>query len=145
MDETLTELAALQDLIDRSFAGSGSHLQAIVRPGRRLTARQVTAYLQGVKHVAVATVTASGEPRVAPVDGVFWHGRLCFSTSASSVRARHLLARPTVGAAHVVGDDIGVWTFGRAEIVRPGHRDWEAFEARWRRGVRRQRGQRLGD
>jgi fumarate hydratase, class II len=132
MDETPAELADLQELIDRSFAAAGDHLRAIVRPERRLTARQVAAYLQGVKHIAVGTVTASGQPRVAPVDGLFWHGYFHFSTAASSVRARHLAARPAVSAAHVVGDQVAFWTYGRAQLVRPGDAVWEAFEERWR-------------
>ena len=132
MDETPAELADLQELIDRSFASAGDHLRAIVRPERRLTARQVAAYLQGVKHLAVATVTASGQPRVAPVDGLFWHGYFHFSTAASSVRARHLTARPAVSAAHVVGDQVAFWTYGRAQLVRPGDTVWDAFEEHWR-------------
>ncbi len=132
MDETPGELADLQELLDRSFAAAGDHLRAIVRPERRLSARQVAAYLQGVKHIAVATVTASGQPRVAPVDGIFWHGYFHFSTAASSVRARHLAARPVVSAAHVVGDEIGIWTYGRAQTVRPGDAVWDAFEEQWR-------------
>ncbi len=132
MDETPAELADLQELIDRSFASAGDHLRAIVRPERRLTARQVAAYLQGVKHLAVATVTASGQPRVAPVDGLFWHGYFHFSTAASSVRARHLTARPAVSAAHVVADQVAFWTYGRAQLVRPGDAVWDAFEEHWR-------------
>jgi len=132
MDETPPELASLQELLDRSFASAGPHLRAIVRPERRLSARQVVAYLQGVKHLAVGTVTASGEPRVAPVDGVFWHGFWHFSTAQSSVRAKHLAARPVVSAAHVVGDDVAVWTYGRVQLVRPGDAVWDAFEEHWR-------------
>jgi fumarate hydratase class II len=132
MDETLQELEQLQALIDRSFAGAGDHLKAIVRPERRLSAPQVCAYLQGVKHITVATVTERGHPRVAPVDGVFWHGFFHFSTAQSSVRARHLAVRPAVAVAHVVGDEIAMWTYGRAETVKPGGRVWDAFEARWR-------------
>ncbi len=132
MQETPDELADLQALIDRSFASAGEHLRAIVRPDRRLSARQVAAYLQGVKHIVVGTVTADGQPRVAPVDGVFWHGHLHFSTAATSLRARHLATRPGVSAAHVVGDRIAVWTYGRAQLVRPGDRVFEAFEEFWR-------------
>ena len=132
MQETPEELADLQALIDRSFASAGEHLRAIVRPDRRLTARQVVAYRLGVKHIVVGTVTSSGQPRLAPVDGIFWHGHLHFSTAASSWRARHLAARPQVSAAHVVGDEIAVWTYGRAQLVRPGDRVFAAFEEFWR-------------
>jgi fumarate hydratase, class II len=132
VQETPEELAELQALLDRSFATAGDHLRAIVRPDRRLNARQVAAYLQGVKHIVVGTVTADGQPITAPVDGVFWHGYLHFSTAASSVRARHLEARPRVSAAHVVGDEVGIWAYGRAQLVRPGDRVFDAFEEFWR-------------
>ena len=83
MQETTEELADLQALLDRSFAAAGEHLLSIVGPERRLSARQVAAYLQGIKHIVVATVTAGGQPLAAPVDGLFWHGFLHFSTAAS--------------------------------------------------------------
>ena len=132
MQETREELAELQAVLDRSFATAGDHLRAIVRPDRRLSARQVAAYLQGVKHIVVGTVTANGQPLAAPVDGVFWHGHLHFSTSASAVRARHLAARPKVSAAHVVGDQVGLWAYGKAQLVHPGDRVFDAFEEFWR-------------
>jgi fumarate hydratase class II len=132
VQETPEELADLQALLDRSFAAAGEHLLSIVGPERRLSARQVTAYLQGIKHIVVATVTAEGQPVAAPVDGLFWRGYLHFSTAESSVRARHLRARPQVSAAHVLGDDVGIWAYGRAHLVGPGDSEFAAFEAFWR-------------
>jgi hypothetical protein len=55
-----------------------------VKPERRLNARQVVRYLQGIKHVAFATVNERGEPRVAPLDGVFIHGRFTVSAGGQS-------------------------------------------------------------
>ena len=52
--ETDEELVWLQKLIDRTFEHANPHLTAIVSPQRRLTARQIAAYLQGTKHVAFA-------------------------------------------------------------------------------------------
>ena len=67
MLESEDEIRELQALIDRTFAQANPHLAAIVKPERRLTARQVVRYLQGTK-VALGTVNERGEPRVAPLD-----------------------------------------------------------------------------
>ena len=78
--ETEDELAALQALLDRSYAAAGGHTRSIITPERRLNARQLVRYLQDTKHIVVGTVTSKGEPRVAPVDGHFLHGRFYFGT-----------------------------------------------------------------
>ena len=82
MFESEDEIRELQALMDRTLARANPHLLAIVKPERRLNARQVVRYLQGTKHVAFATVNARGEPRVAPLDGVFIRGRFTVSTEA---------------------------------------------------------------
>jgi uncharacterized pyridoxamine 5'-phosphate oxidase family protein len=115
--ETDDEVASLQALIDRSFAAAGPHLLAIMKPQRRLRATQVVRYLEGIKHVALATVTARGEPRVAPLDSLFLHGRFVVTTGGRSRRLGHLRARPAVSLTHVVGDDVAVVVNGRAVIV----------------------------
>jgi fumarate hydratase, class II len=115
------------------MASAGPHLRSIVRPGERtLTAAQVTAYLDGVKHLVAGTVSAGCEPLVAPVDGVFWHGALHFTSAGSSVRVRHLRRRATVSVAHVVGDTVAVWAHGRAEIIDATHPKWAEYEQFWR-------------
>ena len=88
MYETGEDLARLQDLLDRSYARAGQHLRAITTPERRLTAGQVSAYLHGIKHIALATATADGRPRVGPVDGFFVRGRFHCGTSPTSMRVR---------------------------------------------------------
>ncbi len=129
MFETEAEIDALQALIDRSFAGAGAHLHAIMSPHRRLTARQVVRYLQGIKHVALATVTARGEPRVAPLDSLFVHGRFVVTTGGRSKRLGHLRARPAVSLTHVIGDDVAVVVNGRAEIVERNDPRAAGFDA----------------
>jgi hypothetical protein len=120
MHETADEIEALQDLLDRSYARSGGHLQSIVTGDKRLNARQVVRYLEGVKHIAVATVSSKGEPRVSPVDGHFLHGHFYFGTEGSSLRIRHLRRNPAVSATHVVGDDVGITVHGRAVLLSKG-------------------------
>ncbi len=117
MLETPEELSALQQLLDLSHGGGGAHLGSIVTDDRRLTAAQIANYLQGVKHIALATVNRRGEPMVAPVDGWFIHGQWIASTAVNSVRAGHIRRNPAVSLTHVVGDDIGIWAHGSARAL----------------------------
>ncbi len=129
MYETDTELEQLQTLLDTSLPRSSAHLRSIVTPGERtLTARQLTSVLAGMCTLAVATVTARGEPRISGLDGHFLHGRWNFTTSATAVKVAHLRARPGVSVAHIRGDDLGVFVHGTAEFVPQDHPDWPAIE-----------------
>ena len=94
MHETDEDLRGLQDLVDHSHAGAGEHLRAIFDDDRRIPAAELPALLAGVQVLALATVTARGEPRVAPVDGLFFRGRWHFGSSDRSARFRHIRARP---------------------------------------------------
>jgi uncharacterized pyridoxamine 5'-phosphate oxidase family protein len=131
MDETPAELTELQALIDASFARAGAHTTSIITAERRLSAEEVAAYLVGVRHLALATVTAAGEPRVGAVDGLFLHGRFWFSTSADAWRIKHLEQRPAVSATHFVGDDIAITVHGRAHIVAGATPEADALRPSW--------------
>jgi general stress protein 26 len=130
--ETDAELVALDALLERSFAAAGPHLIGIIAPQRRLTARQLAAYLVGVQHFVVATTTATGEPRCSAVDTLFVHGRIWFSTSGTSAKARHLERRPALSAAHVVGDDVGIFVHGTARVVRGATEAAATLAPHWR-------------
>jgi hypothetical protein len=117
MLESDDDLARLQMLIDRTFARANPHLAQIVKRECRLNARQVVRFLQGTKHVAFATVNDRGEPRVAPLDGVFIRGRLTVSTGGEVARLRHLRANTACSAAHLDGDTIGIVIHGHATII----------------------------
>lgn len=117
MLETPEELRELQVLLDRSHDRGGAHLVSIVTDERRLSAQQLANYLQGVKHVAFATVNSQGEPLAAPLDGWFIHGQWVVGTDANAVRARHIRRNPAVSLVHVVGDDIGIWAHGTARVL----------------------------
>jgi len=67
--------------------------------------------------LALATVTAAGEPRVSGVDGHLLRGRFVFTTSGTAVKTRHLRRRPGVSAAHLVGDDLEVFVHGHARFL----------------------------
>jgi uncharacterized pyridoxamine 5'-phosphate oxidase family protein len=132
MYESENDIQALQTLIDRTFSHANPHLVSIVKPERRLNARQIVRYLQGTKHVAFATVNARGEPRVAPLDGVFIRGQLTVSTGGQAARLTHLRANPACSAAHVDGDTIGIVIHGRAMIIGRDDDGVEEIEPIWR-------------
>ena len=114
MLETEADLAQLQALLDASVSRASEHLQSIVTPEHRLTAVQLSGVLTGMCTLALSTVTAAGEPRVSGVDGHFLRGRWLFTTSGTAVKAAHLRARPSCSAAHLRGDDLGVFVHGKA-------------------------------
>lgn len=119
MRETSGELEELQTLLDASLSRSTSHLRSIINTQTTLTAAQLTQILTGMCTLALSTVTATGEPRVSGVDGHFLHGKWHFGTARSAAKARHLAARPAVSAAHLRGEDLGVFTHGTVEILNP--------------------------
>lgn len=119
MHETADDLRALQRLIDDSHRSGGRHLRTIYSDERRLSAHDLSQLLRGVQVLNVATVTARCEPRVAPVDGLFFRGRWYFGSSPDSVRFRHLRARPQVSATHVRGEDLAVVVHGTVTLVDP--------------------------
>jgi hypothetical protein len=104
---------------------------AIVTPERRLTARQVTTYLVGTKHVAFATVNASGEPRVSPLDSLFIHGRFTLSTGGAATKLRHLRRNPACSAVHMDGDRIAVAASGSVEWIGRDHHDHDEIHRTW--------------
>ena len=114
MHETTEDLAALQELIDRSYAGAGPHLLRIHTPDRRLTAEQIAERLTGMTLLALATVTADGRPIVGPVDGIFYRGSFHFGSAPDSTRFRHIRKRPQVSATHLPGEELAVTVHGRA-------------------------------
>lgn len=118
MRETPEEMTALQALLDSSLSGSTAHLRSIFT-GRTLTAEEVTGVLTGMCTLALSTVTAKGEPRISGVDGHFLHGAWVFGTARTAAKARHLAARPAASAAHMRGEDLGVFTHGTVETLNP--------------------------
>src|SRR6476659_3779093 len=122
MLETPDETAALQDLLDASHARATGHLRSIIDDDRTLSAEQLVALLTGMKVLAVATVTAAGEPRISALDGHFLHG--------TWAKARHLAARPAVSVAHIDGEELALFSHGRAERLGPGP-ELDEVDAHW--------------
>jgi hypothetical protein len=112
--ESDDDLAALQKLIDSSYASAGSHLLSIHTPDRRLSADRLAARLSGMCLLALATVTTDARPLVGPVDGIFFRGAFHFGSAPNSLRFRHIRARPQVSATHLPGEEFAVTVHGRA-------------------------------
>jgi len=127
MHETPADLAALQDLLDRSVAAGGAHLRRIITPERRLGAEQVCARLTGMCLLALATVTADGRPLVGPVDGIFYRGAFHFGSAPDSVRFGHIRRRPQVSATHLPGEELAVTVHGRASLIDVGRSEQAGF------------------
>lgn len=126
MHETEKDIRELQELLDRSYERSGEHLRRIFTEERRVPAAELPHLLTGVQVLHLATVTAKGEPRVAPVDGLFFRGRFWFGSSHDSMRFRHIRARPQVSATVTHGEPFAVVVHGiahevdiKAEEIRP--------------------------
>jgi uncharacterized pyridoxamine 5'-phosphate oxidase family protein len=117
MHETPDDIAALQQLIDRSYASAGPHMLRIHDPERRLSAEQLSERLTGMCLLTLATVTADGRPIAGPVDGIFYRGAFHFGSAPDSVRFRHIRKRPQVSAVHLPGEELAVSVHGRAVPV----------------------------
>jgi uncharacterized pyridoxamine 5'-phosphate oxidase family protein len=117
MHESPEEIAALQALLDRSYAAAGPHLTRIHTPERRLTAEQVAERLQGMRLLTLATVTADGRPITGSVDGIFFRGAFHFGSAPDSTRFRHIAKRPQVSATHLPGEELSITVQGRATTV----------------------------
>jgi len=118
MRESPDDLERLQELIDRSIEAAGPFLRnAFEMPERSLSAQQVVERLDGARTVALATTTARGEPRVAPIGALFVHGAFHVPTVAQAARTRHLAARPAASITYYEGNDLAVIAHGRVAIV----------------------------
>jgi len=118
--ETQQQLTDLQGLLDRSFERASEHLKSIMEPQRRLSAERLVAELPSPAVLNIATVTASGEPRISAVDGHFLHGHWYFTTAAKSPKARQLRARPAISASYTPQDGYGVFCHGHVAELPSG-------------------------
>jgi hypothetical protein len=112
--ESPADVAALCDLLERSYANAGAHLLRLHTRERRLAAEQVAERLTGMCLLALATVALNGRPVVGPVDGIFYGGAFYFGSSPDSLRFRHIRVRPHRSATHIRGEELAVTVHGAA-------------------------------
>ena len=122
MRETAGDLERLQRLLDDSFERASPFLRSSFQlPERSLDASSLAARLDGSLTVALATVTALGEPRVAPINTFFLGAAFYVPTVAESARARHLASRPTASLTYFERTSLAVIAHGIVEIIPVEH------------------------
>src|SRR5258708_12102949 len=103
------DLDRLQVILDASAASADGLLRQTFDPaGHLLSARQLARYFDRARGVALATVTAKGEPRVAPVGAVFHRATLHIPTAENAKRAPHIRRRPAASGPHFLLPSIAV-------------------------------------
>jgi hypothetical protein len=117
--ETPEEVERLQALMDDSIERAGAFIRASLEmPEHSLSAAQMLRHWQGFPTAAVATTTARGEPRVAPVGVACYRGHFVVPTVAESARARAIRARPAISITRFDGQDFAVIVHGHATVIR---------------------------
>lgn len=130
MRETPADLQRLQTLLDDSIERAGALLRSSFQmPEHSLSAGQLTAHLQGSLTVALGTVTARGEPRVAPIAALFLRASFYMPTVAEAARARHLMRRPGASLTYFEGTDLAIVAHGYATMIDANHPDFPELDA----------------
>jgi hypothetical protein len=129
MRETPADLERLQATLDESIERATPFLRwAWKMPEYSLSAEEVAARLDGMIVVALATVTAKGEPRVAPVDAVFLRGHLYVPTTSQSGRAKNLARNPAVSATFYRGRELAIIIHGHTTTVTAEEEPFDELE-----------------
>ena len=115
---------------------AGAHLAGIISPERRLSAADLARYLVGVRHLVVATVTESGEPRCSAVDGLFIHGDSGSRRVASRSRRGTWNVDRRSAPRTSIGDDVGIFVHGEARMVHGGPGEADELRHYWTRRLR---------
>ena len=125
MFETEAEIRDLQRILHTSHQRATGHLRSIINDDRSLRASEVVGLLTGMRILSLATVTAKAEPRVSAVDGHLLHAQWIFSTSLTSAKARQIHRQPAVSASYLEGEELGIFTHGRATRIDETDPDFE--------------------
>jgi pyridoxine/pyridoxamine 5'-phosphate oxidase len=130
MRETADDLERLQRLLDDSAERASPFLRSSFQiPERSLDAGALAARLEGSLTVALATVTARGEPRVAPINAFFLHASFYVPTVAEAARARHLASRPAASLTYFERTSLAVIAHGVMEIIPAEHPAFDELDA----------------
>ncbi|MDP9294961.1 MAG: pyridoxamine 5'-phosphate oxidase family protein [Actinomycetota bacterium] len=130
MHETPADLQRLQTLLDDSIERASAFLRSSFQmPEHSLSAAQLVAHLKGSLTVALGTVTARGEPRVAPIAAFFLRASFYMPTVAEAARARNLARRPGASLTYFEGTDLAVVAHGHAAIVDSENPDFAELDA----------------
>jgi hypothetical protein len=118
--ESEADLRELQQRLDESYDSAGEHLRSIFDGEHRLTAREVVDELDGIFEFHLATVAGGGAPLVAPLDGIFFKGKIWFGLPKRSVRAPLVRREPRVSASYTKGSSFALIVHGTARELDEG-------------------------
>ena len=129
MHETKADLERLQQLLDRSVEQAGEYLRECFQmPQHSLSAGQIVRRWQGFVTAAAATVTAKGEPRVAPVGSIFYRGQFHIPTVRNSSRAKHVVKRPGISLSYYDANDLALVVHGHGRILVPHDPEFDSVD-----------------
>ncbi len=102
--ESDDDLAALQAVLDSSASRSGDHLLSAFARDRWISARELAGELSGIFELHLAALSGNGAPLVAPVDAIFFKGRVWVGLPGASLRSKLLRRDPRVSVSFARGD-----------------------------------------
>jgi hypothetical protein len=130
MQETEAERAALAALLSESMASAGPFVRSSFEwPEHALTLDRLLAAFEGVQTVALATATADGAPRVAPIGCVLVGGVFYIPTTRTAARYKMVVRRPEVSLTRFDGIDLAVILHGRATPLHQREAGFERVDA----------------
>jgi Pyridoxamine 5'-phosphate oxidase len=109
------DLAALQELIDRSVAtATPSVADSVAYPDRQMKAAEFVEFWSSVRLVAMATVGDGGVPHIAPVHATLEGTKLRLVIYDNTVRRADLARNPHVAFTTWRADGAAAIVYGRA-------------------------------
>jgi hypothetical protein len=118
--ENMGDLAALQELMDRSVAtATPSVADSVAYPDRQMKAAEFVEFWRSVRLVAMATVGEGGLPHVAPIHATLEGTTLRLVIYENTVRRADLAKNPHVAFTTWRADGAAAIVYGRAREL-PG-------------------------
>jgi hypothetical protein len=118
MHESPQDIDRLDKQIRDSISRAGAYLRSSFEmPEHSLSAAQLVRELQGIKQVALATVTARHEPRVAPIGAFFYRGDFYIPSTMEAARVRHLRRCKALSLTLIEGIDFAVIVHGTGAVL----------------------------
>jgi N-acetylglutamate synthase-like GNAT family acetyltransferase/uncharacterized pyridoxamine 5'-phosphate oxidase family protein len=129
MRETQQDIERLQALLDSSIERAGAFLRrSFQMPHHSLTAQELVECWRDVQTVALATVTTSGEPRIAPIGSLLYRGNIYIPTVATAARTRHVMKQPAISLTLFRENELAILVHGYATVISRDHEDFETLE-----------------
>jgi hypothetical protein len=130
MQETAAERARLEELLATSMDNAGPFVRSSFEwPEHALTIDRLLAAFDGLRTVALATATAAGAPRVAPIGCVLVGGLFYIPTTRTAARYRMTQRRPEVSLTLFEGIDLAIIVHGAASAVQAGEPGFDRADA----------------